>query len=99
MQPQFRMAELVRTIKNISYNRNELELVDACSLTANADVPIAPFGRISGTDITVMDYIPGLLKLRIDKEIPQGKTWSGTLNIIKFRSIIDEQSVVTYSLQ
>ena len=91
--------DIKNKIITITYNSDELELLDACSLTNKFDIPVTPFGTIDGTNIVVLDFKPGIVRFRIEKEISQGKSWSGIINVLKFRSKVNRQSVITYSIQ
>jgi len=92
-----------QNIKNkyfiLKYNPNDLELLDACAETIQTDIPIAPFGYINDTDIMVNEYSKGYIKFTLNRTLASEKSWSGVINVIKFRSKINGQSTISYTVK
>lgn len=80
----------------VTYNKNELELIDACGLTPEIELSA---GLIDDTGIRIAQIESGRLVLVVNRSEASGKTWSGIINSIIFRSKIDGQSTITYSIQ
>ena len=74
----------------VSYNPEELEVFDLCALTPH---PETETGLIEGTNVSVVEFIPGKIVYKIsnaDKTVVQ---------IIKFLSNMSGHSKVTYTIQ
>lgn len=80
----------------LSYNPQNLEVVDLCTLTGENDTST---GAISGTDITILEYSPGTIKMMINKGINENEIWSGVVNTIKFRAKIGGKSGIKYVVE
>jgi len=79
----------------ITYNPNELEMVDLCALTARIDQNI---GNLIGTDIQIVQFTQGTI---VFKKLGNstGQAWTGLVNSIKFKGKIDGEAQITYSIQ
>lgn len=77
----------------LSYNPQNLEVVDLCTLTGENDTAT---GAISGTDITILEYSPGTIKMMINKGIDENEIWSGVVNTVKFRAKVGGKSDIKY---
>lgn len=79
----------------ITYNANELEVLDLCGTTSRIDLST---GNIIGTDIRIVQFTPGTIVLSKTSTEPTGQGWSGVVDSIKFKSKIDGQSSVVYTI-
>ncbi len=79
----------------ITYNPNELEMVDLCALTARIDQNT---GNLIGTDIQIVQFTQGTI---VFKKLGNstGQAWTGLVNSIKFKGKIDGEAQITYSIQ
>ncbi len=68
---------------NFTYNSSEFEIVDLSSFTKTTELAI---GLISGTEVEVVEFTPGIIKYKIHKTIPAGGTWTGIVNTIRVKS-------------
>ncbi|MFZ5351280.1 MAG: discoidin domain-containing protein [Bacillota bacterium] len=80
----------------ITYNSDELELIDICASTYEKELNA---GFIAGADIEILEVQPGTIVFKVTKAIEAGMSWSGTVNSIRFKSKIDGESIITYSIQ
>jgi len=82
----------------VEYDPGELDLKDMCAYTSTKELAT---GAISGTNLYIIqcDTVNGKIKFTYDKAIESGKSWSGTVNIIKFEGKVTGQSVVVYSIE
>jgi Fibronectin type III domain. len=78
----------------ITYDPDELEVVDLCSLTPRLDTAT---GYIPGTDIMVKQISPGTIVFEKTGTATSG-SWSGIVNSITFKSLISGQVDVTYGI-
>ncbi len=76
----------------LNYDSSVLQPVDLCAFTS-AKETIS--GVIPGTGITIKSVSDGNIVMMIDKSIPDGKKWSGVINIIKFKAKTTEETSVT----
>lgn len=81
-------------IFTLTYNPDELEIVDLSSLTAKKDENV---GNIVGTDIEVIQNQPGILQFKKKTTIPQGQAYSGVVNSIRFKLKTTNEVVITYT--
>ncbi len=79
----------------ISYNPNELEVLDLCGTTARIDLNT---GNIIGTDIQILQYTEGTIVFR-KLESYTSQSWTGLVNSIKFKSKTDNQTQIIYSIE
>lgn len=79
----------------ITYNKDELEVMDLCGTTSRIDLAT---GNIIGTDIRIVQFTPGTIVLSKTSTEPTGQGWSGVVDSIKFKSKIDGQSLVVYTI-
>ena len=77
---------------SVTYNTDELEVVDLCAATARRELTA---GAVQGTDIIIDHFEPGVIIFRINRTIPPGTTWSGVVNSIRFRAKISGQATIT----
>ncbi|MTI58359.1 fibronectin type III domain-containing protein [Geosporobacter ferrireducens] len=78
----------------LTYNPEELEIVDLSSLTAKKDEAV---GNIAGTDIEVIQNQPGVLQFKKKTIIPQGQAYSGVINSVRFKLKTANEVVITYT--
>ncbi|WP_156782371.1 fibronectin type III domain-containing protein [Geosporobacter ferrireducens] len=78
----------------LTYNPEELEIVDLSSLTAKKDETV---GNIAGTDIEVIQNQPGVLQFKKKTIIPQGQAYSGVINSVRFKLKTANEVVITYT--
>jgi hypothetical protein len=79
----------------VTYNTDELELVDLCEFTAGKDTVT---GTIPGTNITVT-VKEGRIEYRVNESINPGSTWSGEISAIVFRAKTDGKVNINYSIE
>jgi hypothetical protein len=79
----------------VTYDPNELEILDACCLTPNEELSA---GIVDGTDIRITQLTPGTLVFIVSKAVASGQGWSGVVNCIKFKASTDGQSTITCSI-
>ncbi|MGB7605968.1 MAG: fibronectin type III domain-containing protein [Lutisporaceae bacterium] len=79
----------------ITYNPDELEMLDLCALTSRIDLNT---GNLIGTDIQIVQFTQGTI---VFKKLGDstGQAWTGLVNSIKFKGKIDGESQITYSIQ
>jgi hypothetical protein len=80
----------------VSYNPNELEVVDLYGFTPEEDK--ISQGQLQKSGIYV-NYVPGRIELRIDKNIIPGTSWSGEITDIIFKAKIDGQSNIDFKAE
>jgi chitodextrinase len=80
----------------ITYNPDEIEIVDIASQTARPDISI---GNIGGTDIEVIQNTPGTLQFKKKSTLPIGQSYSGIINSIRLKFKVDKEAVITYTIQ
>lgn len=81
----------------VTYNINEVvQAIDLCKFTSHYDKEL---GLIKETYITIIENSPGIIKFSVNKPIPDGKSWSGIINIIEFESRINGKVNLTYSIE
>ncbi|MBN7773731.1 bacterial Ig-like domain-containing protein [Clostridium aminobutyricum] len=78
-------SHLNDVVFTLQYEAANLEVIDLVSQTKKKEISI---GIVNGTGIEILSYTPGEIKFRVNKEIVNGKTWSGNLNIFKFKAKI-----------
>lgn len=78
-------------IFTITYDPSILQLTDAVGLTPQNDstIGIAPF-----TNIEILSIENGRIIFLVNTTIPNGKTWSGDINIVKFIGLQTATSTV-----
>ena len=79
----------------VTYNPDELEIVDLCEFTSEKDVAT---GIIAGTNITVT-VIKGRIEFKVNESIIPGTTWSGEISTIVFRTKTDGKASINYSIE
>ena len=80
----------------VAYNKDELEVVDLNAMTEAIELTA---GKIEGTNIEIVKAEAGRIVFRIDQEVENTETWSGILDIIKFKAKVNGQSVINYMVQ
>ncbi|WP_158243606.1 hypothetical protein, partial [Trinickia caryophylli] len=84
-----------RYLLTVSYDPNALRVTDLSLLTGTAE--LVP-GRIKGTDVTVVSFIPGQIVFRTDKAVTPGESWTGVFNSIQFKASVSGGSPITYTV-
>ena len=85
-----------RTI-TITYNTSDINSVtDLCKMTYQKELAT---GAIAGTGITIVQNDPGIIKFTVDKDIPNGMSWSGIVNIIVLKAKVSGQATLTYKVE
>jgi hypothetical protein len=79
----------------VTYNPDELEVVDLCEFTANKDTTT---GTIPGTNITVT-VKEGRVEYRVNESINPGTTWSGEISAIVFRAKADGKVQINFNIE
>lgn len=85
----------LRTV-TITYNSGDVQLLDLCGFTCAQDTMTS--GPIPGTNITITQNTAGTISFTVILTIPNGKSWSGVLNMIKFHANVSNPSI-SYSVQ
>ena len=81
----------------VLYDTNEISAVkDLCRMTYEKENAT---GSIMGTGITIVQNDPGIIKFTVDKDIPEGKSWSGIVNIIELKAKVSGQATLTYKVE
>ena len=79
------------------YDTNEISAVkDLCRMTYKIE---SATGAIAGTGITIIQNDPGIIKFTVDKVIPEGKSWSGIVNIIALKAKVSGHVALTYKVK
>ncbi|WP_243182912.1 fibronectin type III domain-containing protein [Anaerosolibacter carboniphilus] len=78
----------------LTYNPDEIEIVDLSSLTAKKDENT---GNIVGTDIEVIQNQPGILQFKKLTNIPAGQAYTGVINSIRFKLKTTNEVTITYT--
>lgn len=91
-----KISDFSKHIFTVTYNKDELEAVDICSITSAKELVA---GAIPGTNVEVMEYTPGTIKFKVNNTLEQGKQWSGVVNTVRFKLKISGQSIITYGIQ
>lgn len=80
----------------VTYNKDELDVVDLCAATARLDTGI---GNPIGTDVEIVQFTPGTIVFKkLSGGLP-GQVWTGEVNSIKFRSKVNGNVHIKYSIQ
>lgn len=80
----------------VTYNKDELDVVDLCAATARLDTGV---GNPIGTDVEIVQFTPGTIVFKkLSGGLP-GQVWTGEVNSIKFRSKVDGNVHIKYSIQ
>ncbi len=81
----------------ITYKSSDITSVtDLCGMTYQKETTT---GVITGTGITILQNTPDNIKFTIDKAIPDGNSWSGIVNIIKFIPAVSGQVTLTCKVE
>ena len=80
----------------VAYNKDELEVVDLNAMTEAIELTA---GKIEGTNIEIVKAEAGRIVFKIDQEVENTETWSGILDIIKFKAKVNGQSFINYIVQ
>ncbi len=67
----------------LSYDADDLELLDAYAPTELADTGI---GLVPGSNMTVTEIVPGSLKFTLSPDMGTYTYWSGVATVVKFRA-------------
>jgi alpha-tubulin suppressor-like RCC1 family protein len=68
----------------LTYNHRSLQLLDFAAQTLQ---PVTTVGAVSGTSLTIISHRNGELIFTVNKAIPGGFTWSGTLTVLRFKAL------------
>jgi hypothetical protein len=79
----------------ITYNADELEVLDLCSATSRIDMTV---GGVVGTDIQIVQFTPGTIVFKKLGTLT-GQAWTGQINSIKFKSKTEQSTQVIYSFE
>ena len=79
----------------ITYDAAQLEVVDLCAATSKIDTAE---GDITGSDVRIIQAVPGTVVFRKISAGTEGQAWLGIVNSIKFMSKITGRSVVQYTI-
>ena len=80
----------------VIYNAAELDIVDLCAETATMETGVC---NVAGTNIVITKVAPGVIEFFINNPVKQGTTYTGTANTIVFKSKINGQATVSYTVQ
>jgi hypothetical protein len=80
----------------VTYNPDELEVIDLYSFTPEKNVLSA--GTIPGSPLSVTN-VPGIIEFRVHQSVAPGTVWSGEITSILFKSKIDGQSFMQFRVE
>ena len=67
----------------LTYDPVKLDIVD---LAAQTKPLITTVGLVAGTDVNILSHSNGVITFKVNKILPAGIPWTGTLNIFKFKA-------------
>ena len=80
-------AEDITTFSNVSftltYDANVFNVEDLCAFTKTKETVA---GLISQAGVTIVSVAPGEIIFSVSKQVPQGKMWSGCLNVFRLKA-------------
>ena len=76
----------------ISYNPQELQLVDVAAQTTANDLSI---GAVPNTDLTIVSHSNGVLVLQVNRQA--AAAYTGVVSVLRFSGLIDDISEITIS--
>ncbi len=79
----------------LTYDPAQLALADACAFTQALDTEP---GAAAGTNITVVSVSDGELVFKVTQSIPSGRKLSGTINLIRFTSLVSGYKTVNFRI-
>ena len=79
----------------VTYNPDELEVVDLCEFTAGKDTTT---GTIPGTNLAVT-VKEGQIEYKVNESINPGTTWSGEISTIVFKSKTNSKVQINFNIQ
>ena len=79
----------------VTYNPEELEVVDLCEFTAGKDTAT---GAIPGTNISVT-VKEGRIEYKVNESVNPGTTWSGEISAIVFRAETDGKVQINFNIE
>jgi hypothetical protein len=83
-------------IFRVEYDEDEVEVIDLCAFTKARETGT---GTPEGTNVTIIHSSPGIIRFQVSLNIPQGKKWSGTVNIITFKCKVSQQPTISYIIE
>ncbi|OPX45251.1 thermophilic serine proteinase precursor [Ruminiclostridium hungatei] len=78
--------DFTRRTFTVTYDPSEISSVS--DLSRFTYLKEKGIGTIAGTGITILQNDPGVIRFKVDKPIPAGKTWSGVLNVIVLKAAV-----------
>ena len=79
----------------VTYNAAQFDITDLCAFT---QIKETTTGAIAGTAVNITQVSSGTIKFTINKTVDAGKTWSGVLNSIVFKSKISGQAEISFRI-
>ncbi len=79
----------------VTYNPDQLDVEDLYATTSQTDTAV---GNIPGTDLSVTQFTPGTAILTLNTPVSPGQSFTGLVTTIRFRSKINGNSVITFSV-
>jgi len=76
----------------VTYAPAELQLINAAEQVYGS---YTATGAIPGAGITITNAAPGILELEFSAAIPQGKTWSGVITVLKFKALASGTTTIS----
>jgi alpha-tubulin suppressor-like RCC1 family protein len=67
----------------LTYDPVKLDIVD---LAAQTKPLVTSVGLVAGTDVNILSHSNGIITFKVNKTLPAGIPWTGTLNIFKFKA-------------
>lgn len=83
-------------IFNIEYKADELDVVDLNALSYKLETT---FLDTEGANVNLEYFTPGKIGFSLNFPIGDGKAWSGLANAVKFKSKVNYETEVSYSIQ
>lgn len=90
------IKDLSQTTFTINYDTSQVELIDIVSSTFNKDLS---GGKWSDCDVYIVQNTQGKFVFEIKKTIPDGQAWFGVANSIRFKSKINGNVQITFTIK
>ncbi len=85
------MPVISQKIFTVEYDPTMLEVVDLCGFTSDNDTTL---GQVPGADVTVINLESGKIVFDVNKNLPNEKTITGTINRIVFKKLNGNAALV-----
>lgn len=89
-------ARDLNKIFTLTYNASDLDLIDLVSQTKALETTA---GIVTESGIEILTCTPGAISFKFNRSIPEGKIWSGVINIFRLKAKIMGQTTVLAEYQ